>query len=157
MTDDTELNKRVLVLEQRLDSMFEHTEDLEKRIVDLERENNELRRQLAEVQSQVNPNPASKEYDELTRDEKVHKVRRQLVEYAQSDHSGKSSMKYREIKALFDGYPSPGHCYDLMKHASRLDGFTYDENGEGNKRIRVDLEAVKDERCFHGANKAVDA
>jgi len=153
MTDDAELEavkKHVEALNRKLNSAVD-------RIQDLERENNELRRQLAEVQSEVNPDPGSKAYSELTRDEKVHRVRRQLVDYAQSDHSGKASMKYREIKALFDGQPSPGHCYDLMRLAGELDGFTYDENGDGNKRIRVDVEAVKDERCFHGANKAVDA
>jgi len=54
---------------------------------------------------------------------------------------------------LFDGHPSPGHCYDLMRAAAVLDGFNYDENGSGKKRIRCDVEAVKDDRCFHAANK----
>lgn len=148
---------RLTVVEQRLDVLNDVIDRLEKETADLERENAELRRQVAELKAQVDPDPGSKEYADLSRAEKVRRVREQLVDVAETNHNGKASMKYKEIMMLFGGNPSPGHCYDLMERAGELDGFGYDTNGEGQKRIRVDVDAVKDESLFHTANKAVEA
>jgi len=127
------------------------------RIDELERENNELRRQVSELQAELNPDPESKSYDELSKGDKVRRIREKLVDVAETNHGGCESLKYKEIKMLFGGYPSPGHCYDLMQVAGEAEGFAYDENGDGTKRVRVDIEAVKDESYFHTANKPVEA
>jgi len=153
MTNDLEAVKNhVEALNRKLNSAVD-------RIQDLERENAELRRQVSELQSQVDPDPGSKEYADLSRAEKVRQVRERLVSVADSNHGGRAQMKYKDVMWLFDGHPSAGHCYDLMERAGELDGFAYDAagGGKGGKRIRVDLDAVKDESLFHAVNKAVEA
>lgn len=124
------------------------------RVEDLEAENQELRSELAELREIVNPDPGSTEYDALSKPQKVHRVRRYLVEQAATSATNRSSLTYKEVIALFDGYPSPGHAYDLMEVAENLDGFQYTENADGQKQIRVNVEAVNDETLIHAANKA---
>ena len=150
MTDDTDT--RLTVVEQRLDLLNDAVEDLE-------RENAELRRQVAALQSEVDPDPGSKEYSDLSRAEKVRQIRERLVDVAGADHNGTAAMKYKDVMWLFDGHPSAGHCYDLMERAGQLDGFDYSAagGGKGDKRVTVNLDAVKDESLFHGVNKAVEA
>ena len=150
MTDDTDT--RLTVVEQRLDLLNDAVEDLE-------RENAELRRQVAALQSEVDPDPGSKEYSDLSRAEKVRQIRERLVDVAGADHNGTAAMKYKDVMWLFDGHPSAGHCYDLMERAGQLDGFDYSAagGGKGDKRVTVNLDAVKDESLVHGVNKAVEA
>lgn len=121
----------------------------------LREENERLRERVAELEAEVTPHPESKEYHELTRDEKVHQLRESLVEKASAKQSGKFSMGYKDVMWLFDGHPSPGHTYDLMELAGQADGFGYDtfEDSRPN-RIRVKLDAVNDESVFRAANKA---
>ena len=147
--DEPDTDQLVQINRSRLDALNDTVERLE-RLVDEQAE------RISELEQLVDPDPASTPYDQLTKDQKVNHIRRHLVEMGEASN-GKASMQYREIKALFDGHPSPGHCYDLMRTAAVLDGFEYDENGSGNKRIRCDVAAVKDERCFHAANKAPDS
>jgi len=148
MSDDME--KRVQILEQRLDSMYEWVEDLE-------RSNNELTRQVDELKELVNPDPGNVEYEQLTKAQKVRRIRQTLVDNA--GNRGVSQLKYKEIMMLFDGHPSPGHCYDLMERAAEAEGFAYDSAGQGNgeKRIRVKADDVNDETLFHAANNEVAA
>ena len=150
MTDDTDT--RLTVVEQRLDLLNDAVEDLE-------RENAELRRQVAALQSEVDPDPGSKEYSDLSRAEKVRQIRERLVDVAGANHNGTAAMKYKDVMWLFDGHPSAGHCYDLMERAGQLDGFDYSAagGGKGDKRVTVNLDAVKDESLVHGVNKAVEA
>jgi len=144
-------------LEQRLDAMSNWIDNLEDRVEDLERENGELRRQVSELKAEVSPDPGSKEYADLSRAEKVQRIREQLLETAGTKRNGMAAMKYREIMMLFDGNPSAGHCYDLMRRAGEADGFDYDENGDGQKRICVDADAVNDDSLVHAVNNAVEA
>ena len=147
MSDDgPDTDQLVEINRSRIDALNDSIDRLE-RLVDEQAE------RISELEQLVDPDPASTPYEQLTKDQKVNHIRRHLVEMGEASN-GKASMQYREIKALFDGHPSPGHCYDLMRAAAVLDGFEYDANGSGNKRIRCDVSAVKDERCFHAANKA---
>lgn len=115
-----------------------------------------LEERVAELERLVDPDPGSTEYDQLTKSQKVHRVRKHLVEEA--DKGNVPAMKYKDVKWLFDGHPSAGHCYDLMEQAGQLDGFAYETggHGKGEKRIRVNLEAVKDETLLHAVNNAPD-
>ena len=118
----------------------------------------ELEDRVSELEELVDPDPGSVAYEQLTRDQKVHRVRVALLEQA---NDGKPpAMKYKDVQWLFDGRPSPGHAYDLMELAAEADGYVYDKAGNGNiegeKRIRVEPDAVNDERVIHAANKGVD-
>lgn len=149
MTDDADegpdTDQLVQINQTRLDALMEAVDRLEHTVED-------QAERIRELEQLVDPDPASTPYEQLTKDQKVNHIRRHLVEMGQAGN-GKAAMQYREIKALFDGHPSPGHCYDLMRTAAALDGFQYDEGGSGNKRVRCDVAAVKDDRCFHAANK----
>jgi len=146
MTSD--LKRRVDAIEARLDAMSNWNEDLRE-------ENEALRERVAELEELVDPDPGAVSYENLTKEQKVFRVRKVLAERA-GRSNGKAAMGYKEIIALFDGHPSPGHAYDLMKRSSKLAGYDYDQagGGRGNKRVRVEIDAVKDETLFHAANKA---
>jgi hypothetical protein len=112
-----------------------------------------LENRVAELEELVDPDPGGKEYDQLTKDQKVHRVRTALVEQADDTRNGKAKMNYKEVMWLFDGHPSPGHAYDLMERAGELDGFAYDTAaGEGEKRVRVDIDGVNDDALVHAVN-----
>jgi hypothetical protein len=111
-----------------------------------------LESRVAELEELVDPDPGGKDYDQLTKDQKVNRVRTALLEQAE-DRNGKAKMNYKEVMWLFDGHPSPGHAYDLMERAGDLDGFTYDSaGGDGEKRVRVDAGAVNDDALIHAVN-----
>lgn len=116
----------------------------------LERENRDLRDRVAELEGRVTPDPERKEYDELTKAEKVHAVRT-LVARTAAKQSGKAYVGYRDVLARFDQHPSRGHAYDLMDAAGNADGFTYGEHN-GTKRLRVTLDAVTDTSVLHAVN-----
>jgi len=151
---DNDLEERLDELEARMDALQRSREALQHDVWELEDENEQLRERVAELEEIVDPDPNSREYEHLTKPQKVHRVRRSLVEKA-AQTRGKARMKYDDVQWLFDGQPSPGHAYDLMELAAELDGFAYDQaGGDGQKRIRVNLDAVNDESLIHAANKA---
>lgn len=153
MTD--ELEKRLADLEARFDALNRSRLHLMERLDEAEEERDRLRERVAELEELVDPDPGSTEYAQLTRPQKVHRLRRQLVTVA-ANTTGKASMFYDDVQSHFGGHPSPAHCYDLMKRAAELDGFAYDQagGGQGQKRIRVDLGDVNDESLIHAAKKA---
>lgn len=121
------------------------------RVENLETENEQLKERVAELEGNVNPDPTNKEYDDLTRDEKVRKVRETLLSEAQQRRNGKAKMDYKGVLLLFDNRPSAGHVYQLMEIAAEEEGFDYvDADG---KAIRVNSNAVKDDGLFHAVNK----
>lgn len=142
------------------------TDDLESRIAALEawqdaavtkmkrlgEENDRLRERVAELEELVDPDPGSVAYEQLTREQKVHRVRVALLEQATA---GKApTMKYDDVRWLFDGKPSAGHAYTLMELAAEADGYIHETggHGDGNIRVRVEPDAVNDERVVHAAN-----
>lgn len=152
MSDDEP--SRLDILEQRLDALTTRNNHLQERVWELQDENEQLRDRVAELEQVVDPDPGSVNYEQLTKSQKVHRVRVALVEKAAREHNGKTRMDYNDVVWLFDGNPSPGHAYDLMERAGELDGFEYDKPDGGNKRITANLDAVKDETLIHAANKA---
>ncbi|SFK65987.1 hypothetical protein SAMN04487950_0443 [Halogranum rubrum] len=125
-------------------------------IVDLQATNERLKERVAELEREVTPQLDAKSYMQLTRPEKVQRLREALATQAATRNNRKAQMDYKDVTWLFDGNPSPGHAYDLMELAGQAAGFVYDtpRSDSGNKRIRVDLDAVKDEAVFHAANNA---
>lgn len=116
-------------------------------------ENQELRERVAELEELVDPDPGATEYSQLTKPQKVSRVRAALVEEAEK-RGGRAALHYDDVKWLFDGHPSAGHCYDLMERAAEMDGFAYDQpSGDGGqKRVRVNLDGVNDLERFHAVN-----
>lgn len=132
-------------------------EALRRKVTDQESRIDQLENRLAELEQTVTPDPHMLDYEQLTKEQKVHKLRVHLIREAETNQTGGAQLKYREVKALFDGHPSPGHCYDLMEAAAHAEGFAYDragQNNNGDKRVRVTLDAVNDDSLFHAANKA---
>ncbi|MFC6765406.1 hypothetical protein [Natrinema soli] len=124
-------------------------------ITEIAAENERLKERVGKLEAELNPNPDSKPYKELGRDEKVQKLREYLVSMASSRHSGKFAMEYNDVVALFDGQPSPGHAYDLMEIAGNADGFAFKEFDDRTNQLRVNLDDVNDETLFHAANNGV--
>ena len=114
----------------------------------------ELESRMAELEELVDPDPGKVDYDQLTPDQKVHRVRKHLAQEAAKGN--RPTMTYDDVKWLFDGHPSPGHCYDLMERGAEADGYVYETGGHGSgqKRIRVNLDAVNDDALIHAANNA---
>lgn len=145
------------------DGLAERVADLEawregarRQLEYLREENDTLRERVAELEELVDPDPGGTAYEQLTRDQKIHRVRVALLEQATAGNA--PVMKYTDVQWLFDGRPSPGHAYDLMELAADADGYVYETggHGDGQKRIRVEPDAVNDERVIHAANKGSD-
>lgn len=151
MNDDTE--RRLNDLSGQVEALHNARSFLTEKMEELEYENQQLRERVAELEELVDPDPGGKEYDQLTKDQKVHRVRTALVEQATNNHNGKAKMNYKEVMWLFDGHPSAGHAYDLMERAGVLDGFAYDKaGGDGEKRVRVNVDDVNDDALVHAVN-----
>jgi regulator of replication initiation timing len=156
VVSDDDVADRLADLEAWREAMSRKFQYQQEQLDELREENERLRERLAELDEVVDPDPGATAYEQLTKPQKVHRLRRTLVEDAAGTQTGKAAMDYRDVRYLFDGHPSPGHAYDLMDAAADLDGFNYDtpSGSGGNKRIRVNLDAVKDETLIHAANKA---
>lgn len=91
-------------------------------------------------------------YGELTREQKVQRVQRYLLERAQATN-GRAAVDYDAVQwSVFDGEPSADHCYTLMQLAAAdTPGFTY-RDAERPKRLTVDLDATNADADFSHAN-----
>lgn len=155
--DLTELRRTIRDLEGRVEALNRARLHHQDRIDDLEATNERLRERIGHIEELVDPDPGATEYHQLTKPQKVHRLRRTLTEQAATQRNGKARMTYREVMMLFDGHPSAGHCYDLMERAAELDGFAYDTPGDGGqKRVRVKIDGVNDETLLHAVNNARD-
>lgn len=162
MSDDIEA--QLADLEARFDALNRSRLDLRERVESLEDENDRLCECIAELEQVVDPDPNHTDYGQLGTDQKVYRVRRSLVETA-GRTGGKAAMEYTDVIRLFNGYPSPGHAYKLMRRAadydpetdtSHFEGIDYDKHSGENQRVLVNLDAVNDETLIHAANKALD-
>lgn len=117
----------------------------------------DLEERVAELEEVVDPDPGTTAYEQLTKDQKVHRVRVALLEQVMAGKS--ATMVYDDVVWLFDGKPSAGHAYDLMELAAEADGYIYETggHGKGQKRIRVIPDSVNDERVIHAANNGSGA
>lgn len=122
------------------------------RIDELEAENEELRERIATLEGRVTPDPTTKDYDEMSRDERVRQIRVSCARKA-VNNGGKAAIDYNNVMTLFDYHPSVGYAYKLLKLAGGLEGFTHETREAANNRLRVDMDAVNDESVFHAVNK----
>lgn len=133
---------------------LELVNDKDDRIDELEAENEELRTRVEQLESRA-PDPATKDYDDKTREEKVSEVRVSCCRKAQQNGGG-AAIDYNDVMTLFDHHPSAGHTYKLLQLAANLGGFSYEKRDGANDRLRVDLTAVKDEAVLSRVNKDVN-
>lgn len=112
----------------------------------------QLQAEVGRLQDQLETDLEGKRYKELGREEKVRKIHLALVDEAQKQPTGKASMEYDDVRWLFNGRPSTGHCYDLMQLAGTTEGFEYEARDDNPNRLTVDLGAVNDDALVHAAN-----
>lgn len=142
-------------VQSEIDRINQNTNLAIEQFKELRQENRELRKRIAELEELVNPDPAT-DYEDLTPEQKVRRVRKALLKDAMNN-VGRASMTYSEVRALFDNNVSPSHAYNLMEKAANMEGFAYDRAGhqnQGQKRVRVEADEVKDESLIQSLNKA---
>lgn len=115
----------------------------------------QTRDRLATLEAVVETDPTALDYEQMTKEDKVRRVRQHLVEEARGTGRGRAAMNYNEVKWLFDGQISPGHCYNLMEHAGDMSGFEYETfEGDRQHRVTVNTGRVNADAGFHSLNKA---
>ncbi len=145
-------------IQTKYNLLLEDFLELEEEVSALREENERLRERVNELDSVVDPDPSA-EYDDLTKEQKVRKLRKALLREAMTG-TGQAAMQYDEVRALFNMNVSPGHAYNLMEAAGEMDGFGYDTSGgqnQGQKRVTCDAGVVNDESLIHSVNKAVES
>lgn len=130
------LTRKTDAINERIDGLVETVESVEQR--------------LTELEQVVDTDVGAIRYEQLTKQDKVRKVRIALVNRA--GNSGTAKMTYLEVQSLLNNRPSPGHAYDLMKAAAKMDGFEYQEPSGPDNRIIVKMDAINDESLIHAAN-----
>lgn len=133
----------------RGDDFYQYTFDEENNLLGrLE----ELEGRLGHVEEIVDHDIGELEYEQLTKRDKVRQIQDSLIQEAEERPNGKAAMDYQDVRWLFDGNPSRGHTYDLMRLAAGEDGFTYEESSDENNRLKADLGTAKDSIRFRTAN-----
>jgi len=159
MTDDTpdDLDARIATLEADFSGLVQQHQQALERISELEATVQEYaddrERLIFRIGKLEECLPDERdEYDSYTREDKVSLVKSHLLERAYATN-GKAAVQYDDVQwGLFDGEPSAGHCYRLMREAADADGFTFAE-ADSPKRLRVDLDATKADGEFSRVNK----
>jgi predicted nuclease with TOPRIM domain len=170
MTDQElrEVKTRVEALRRKVNSRLDgigHGEEHES-VTDLLAELDALESRISNIEDRLRDvervvsAPDRLEWTEMSKDQKVFRVRQKLVELA-SNQDSTASLHYDDVQMLFNGQPSAGHAYNLMEAAGEANGFSYDRAGggldstDGQKRIRVNLADVNDLAAFHSLNNGV--
>lgn len=148
MTQPDVTPQDALEIAQRALRKANEVDELEDRIDDLEAELTSLKLKHEEATEQ-------RDYDTLSLDEKVGRVRQHAYERARDGH-GTATLDYKDVMyGAFEGQPGAKHCYKLMRLAAGIDdgtgsnvpGFTF-RNPDGDSYQL----AVKAERAKTGLN-----
>jgi multidrug resistance efflux pump len=137
-----------------VDALRRKVHHLEEQLDETEADLQAARGRIAHLEKVINPDEGERSYQQMTKAQKIYRVRTALVDEAVERETTTVSMDYKEVRWLFNGSPSPGHAYNLMEAAAELDGFGYDEDREPT-RVTVNLDALNDETLIHRVNKAV--
>lgn len=116
--------------------------DVDDRVEELEDTVERLEFRVGQLEAQLDT--SQQDYSTLDRDEKVQRVRRHLLEKADVSPQNAAMLDYEGVQwEVFDGQPSPSHCYDLMRWAADHDAFRYDESDR--TRVTVDLDDLEND------------
>ncbi|WP_135363464.1 hypothetical protein [Halosimplex halophilum] len=127
--------------------------DLEDRVEDQQDAIDDLQSELTAVSLRVSEFDDDREYDQFTRDDKVGKVREYGFRRADEGH-GRTKLDYKDIKwSVFEGEPSPAHCYTLMELAASAQGFEHRDPDDGNEHLAVTAAEAKRGPAFYSAKK----
>lgn len=103
----------------------------------------QLRFRLTEVEATL-PDENS-DYEALEREDKISLIQNHVIKRARSSPQNWAKVTWFDVKwSVFDGEPSDGHCYDLVRWAADETGFNNvrpDEAGE-REYVSVDLDVL---------------
>ena len=153
----SDLDEELDRLNSNINGVISKISELNNRVEELEETVDDLQDTVTILENVVDVDLDRKSYEELTREDKAREIQTALIKEAESSSTGKAAMNFREVRLLFNGRPSTGHCYDLMDLAAQEQGFDYQErDADGNNRIVVDLEDVKESLLVHAVNNGGD-
>lgn len=158
MSEDVpeDVQKEIDRIDGNIEGIFTRLGELQ----ELRDENEALRERIEELEKVVDPNPSRLQWEQMSKSQKVQKIRRNLLQYAKED-GGVAKMNYKEVKALFDGQPSDGHTYNLMEAAADAEGFKYNAPKHGNKvgekRVLCDLGGVNADASVQSLNNGIQS
>lgn len=139
---------------QEKTALAETVDDLRNEVSELRSENERLSYRIAELEA-IKPD-RSTPYEELSREDRVGRVREELMMRADASATGCADLDYKDVMwSVFSGEPSVGYVYELMRHAAKSDGFSVNTPPTGNKRVTVDLGAVKEVSGLSHVNKDI--
>lgn len=119
----------------------------------IEEQNQTIEHMQERIFALENRLPENRDYDSLTKQEKIGMVREHVVQRAR-EQGGVATVDYDDvIWGPFDGEPSASHCYTLMRKAAEADGFRFEDPEHANKRLSVNLDETKDLLGFSHAKK----
>lgn len=126
---------------------------LEDDIEQLQSDRDDLRDRVVSLELRISEFDDDRDYSDLSRDDKIGMVREELFEHATGGRG--RAFDYTDVRdVVFDGEPSPGHCYDLIRWASRPEGFAKRDPANGEIQLVIDPDVVRRTRAFYSANKA---
>jgi hypothetical protein len=125
--------------------------DLEDDVEELQVDRDDAVERLVALELRLSEFEEDRPYQDYSADEKIGMVREHAFDRA-ADAGGRAALDYQDIKwGVFDGGPSPSHCYDLMRQAAAADGFDVRDPEAGNRQLTVDAETAKASREFLAA------
>jgi len=123
------------------------------KVNDLEQECNDLKDRVIELELLVEEFEG-RPYQQLSTDVKVGMVREYAYKKAKNRSTGHAAIDYDDVMwGVFDGEPGVKHCYTLLQKAASVDGMEYNEGGEKNNHLAVDVDRVKRESGLFPENK----
>lgn len=133
---------------------------------DLRQQVDELEADIVEVRARLSAMDGDKEYQHLTLDDKIGKVREHGFKKARKKN-GMATLDYSDVMwEVFNGEPSPAHCYKLIRKAAGLDeaetgsnepGYTAEDPEGASYRLSVNAKRVKVNYGFYSENKTDQA
>jgi hypothetical protein len=153
------------MLNARTSTLAEQTDDHEDRLGELEDIVEDLRDEVTELKLRVSERDENREYEDLTLDEKIGRVREHGFRKAQS-MGGMAKLEYSDVMwEVFDGEPGSKHCYKLLRKAAGEDeveqsdinagaaGFVFRDPANGNQHLAVDAGLAKRSTAFSPRTK----
>ena len=113
----------------------------EEKIAAQEAEIADLRNELQALSART---AEASDFDDLDRDTRVGAIREHVIKRAQ-EQNGRAAIDYNGVMwEVFDGEPSKGYCYKLMRLAAQGTGFDVRDPSDGNQQLTVNLDAMND-------------